>query len=412
MRVVHLNTYTGGGAFRGSFRLHMGLRALGVDSLMLTRERTDNPDLLSIKGLGNRLAFMLASRMEQRALAAYPQRQKGAVWSINSIPDGIASVVNGLKVDVVHCHWIGAGFVPLGAFSRFTSPVVWTLRDWWTITGGCHLPQDCTRYQDRCGACPQLGSQDENDLSRRTWEHKQQYWQHANFKLVALSRGLSDCARASGLFRDRPVEVIPNGLDLTIYRPIDRAAARTVLGLPRDRPLVAFGAMFNTSDYNKGFHLLQPALQQLASTRQDTELVVFGATSARHAADFNMPIHFLGTLRDDLTLALAYSAADVFVSPSLQENLPNTVLEALACATPCVAFRIGGQPDLIDHRQNGYLAEPYEVNDLAAGIRWVLEDRERWTRLSQAARQKVEREFEISLIARRYKRLYEELVSG
>jgi glycosyltransferase involved in cell wall biosynthesis len=387
----------------------MGLRDLGVDSLMLTRERTNNPDLLSIRNASKRLALMLASRMEQRALAPYPQRQMNAVWSTNAFPDGIVPIVNQLEADVIHLHWIGAGFLPIGAVPRFNRPIVWTQHDSWAFTGGCHLPADCVRYKDRCGNCPQLNSKREYDLSRQVLERKLHRWQKTPLTIVTPSRWLASCSQASSLFQNRRIEIIPYGLNLDVYRPIDRDVARTALGFPQDCPLVAFGAMLSTSNHNKGFHLLQPALQQLTNNGLHFEVVVFGAKEPPQPPNFGTRSHYLGVLQDDISLALLYSAVDVFVSPSLQENLPNVVLEALACGTPCVAFNIGGQPDLIDHKQNGYLAQPYEVDDLAAGIRWVLENEDH-AKLSHSARQKVEQNFDMKIITRRYVDLYRELV--
>jgi glycosyltransferase involved in cell wall biosynthesis len=230
--------------------------------------------------------------------------------------------------------------------------------------------------------------------------------------IVTPSQWLGDSAKASSLFGDRRVEVIPYGLDTEIYRPIEQKTARELLKLPQDKQLVLFLSLNATSDQRKGFHLLQPALQQLSqSGRQDQlELMVVGASVPENPPELGFKAHYLGVLGDDLTLALAYSAADVFVAPSLQDNLPNTVLEAIACGTPCVAFDIGGMPDMIDHQQNGYLAKPFVIEDLTEGIRWVLADSTRLKTLGQNARAKAEQEFALKIQARRYQKLYQEIL--
>jgi glycosyltransferase involved in cell wall biosynthesis len=220
------------------------------------------------------------------------------------------------------------------------------------------------------------------------------------------------CAQASSLFRDTRVEVIPNGIDVNRFRPIDRHAARELLTLPQDKKLVLFGAKGATSDRNKGFHLLVQALRELAvSTRSETvELLVFGSSEPDHAPDLGYRAHYLGWQHDDISLALLYAAADVFVFPSMQESLGYTTMEAMACGTPCVAFRQGGVPDLIDHRENGYLADPFEPADLARGITWVLEEAEYRTELSLRARAKVEEGFAQEKIADRHLALYREIL--
>jgi glycosyltransferase involved in cell wall biosynthesis len=206
--------------------------------------------------------------------------------------------------------------------------------------------------------------------------------------------------------------VIPNGIDTSRYRPIDRSVARDLLQLPQTRHLVLFGALAATSDRRKGFHLLQLTLQRLsqAGWGDRLELVVVGADAPQHPPEFGLKVHYLGQVQDDLSLAMIYSAADVCILPSIQENLSNMVMESLACGTPCVAFDIGGMPDLIEHQRNGYVAQPYAIEDLAQGIAWVLDSRERCSQLGQRARQKVEQEFTQVLQAQRYQALFAEIL--
>jgi glycosyltransferase involved in cell wall biosynthesis len=196
-----------------------------------------------------------------------------------------------------------------------------------------------------------------------------------------------------------------------VYKPTNKGVARELLGLPHDKQLILFGSLRTTSDRRKGFHLLQSALQDLSKTdwKDRLELVVFGYSQPENPPDLGFKIHYLGTLNDDLSLTLSYSAADVFVAPSMEDNLPNTVMESMACGTPSVAFKIGGMPDMIEHKKNGYLAQPYEVKDLAQGIVWVLENEERYHKLSYRAREKVEQEFTLEIQAHRYLSLFEEI---
>jgi glycosyltransferase involved in cell wall biosynthesis len=181
--------------------------------------------------------------------------------------------------------------------------------------------------------------------------------------------------------------------------------------LPQDKQLILFGSLKATGDKRKGFHLLQPALRDLSKSgwQDRLELVIFGASEPDNPPDFGLKAHYLGTFSDDLSLALVYSAADVFVLPSTQENLANTVMEAIACGTPCVAFNIGGMPDMIEHQKNGYLAQAYKNEDLAQGIAWVLENEERHQKLSHRACEKAQQEFTVEIQARRYLSIFTEI---
>ncbi len=211
----------------------------------------------------------------------------------------------------------------------------------------------------------------------------------------------------------QPCKVIPNGIDLECFRPIDRKLARDLLGLAPDRRYVLFGAMSSTSDSRKGFQFLQPALQALAAKpghAAKTELLVFGANAPASPPNFGLPERYMGIMRDEISLALLYAAADVFVAPSMQDNLPNTLVEALACGTPCVAFEIGGMPDLVEHGYTGYLAKSFCTSELAQGICSVLEvDPDAYRR---ACRDKAERIFSDRSVARNYLSFYKEVLDG
>lgn len=285
----------------------------------------------------------------------------------------------------------------------------------WAFTGGCHYTQDCDRYLSSCGACPQLGSQKESDLSRWIWRRKAKTYKNLNLTIVTPSLWLGKCAKSSTLLKDFRVECIPNGIDTEIYRPMDKSLARDALRLPQDKKLILFGSLRATSDRRKGFHLLQGALQELRNSddlRDSTELVVFGSSEPSDPPKFGFKTHYLGSFNDDLALSFVYSAADVFVLPSIQENLANTVMEALACGTPCVAFDIGGMPDMIEHQQNGYLAEPYQTDSLAKGISLLIRDSSPYNYLSIRAREKVEKEFSLETQANLYSLIFKTIKSS
>jgi glycosyltransferase involved in cell wall biosynthesis len=414
MNILQLNTSdAGGGAATAATRLCRGLKNLDVDCRMLVQFAGSSAEgVIGPRTLLGRLGAAFRCGLDTLPVRGYRSRPPG-IFSPAVVPDRLDKQVAGLDPDIVHLHWLGFGFCRLESLLRLGRPLVWTLHDSWAFTGGCHLPGACTRYREMCGACPMLGSRRENDLSRRVWERKQRAWRGVDLTVVAPSRWMAERARSSSLLGDCRIETIPNGLDTARFKPIGKHAAREILNLPSDKKLVMFGAFFATTERNKGFHLLQPALRDLAAQGwgDTTELVVFGVSRPAAPPDLGMKCHYVGHLHDDVALALHYAAADVFVAPSLEENLPYTVMEALACGTPCVAFRVGGIPELIDHERNGYLATPYETGDLARGIAWVLEDDGRREELARRGRQKVEREFDLEMVVRRHLALYEELLA-
>jgi glycosyltransferase involved in cell wall biosynthesis len=412
MNVLMLNTFDDvAGADRSARRLQQGLRRLGVDASLLVQFRYgDGSDILCSASPARLLLRRLKLYLGMLPVRLYPHRPENN-FTPALLPDRLPAQVARLAPDIVHLHWLGAGFCGIKSIGRFDRPLVWTLHDSWPFTGGCHVPGDCRKYRERCGACPVLGSRREADLSRWTWRRKRQAWRQLRPILVAPSRWLADCARASSLFRDCQVEVIPNGLDTEAFRPMDQQVAREQFGLPRDRPVVLFGAVNALTDPNKGWQLLQPALKLVSEQLPDALLAVFGAAAPAVQPDVGMPMVFLGRLRDEASLVAAYSAADVFVAPSLQESFCQTVLEAMACGTPAVAFGATGPLDVVVHQECGYLAQPYESADLARGILWVLGDRERHARLVRQARQRAEDEFGLDRVAAQYLLIYREMLA-
>ena len=428
--VLHLNTFDiKGGAARAAYRLHWGLRTIGVDSYMLVqRKKSSDPTVLGPHSTIGRGTGYLRELIDLLPLKFYrPPADVHLQWGLGWFPWRVAGKVRKQDPNIIHLHWVGGGFLPIAEMAKFDRPVVWTLHDMWAFTGGCHYAGDCTRYMKACGACPGLDSKKETDPTRKNWQKKKKAYMGMNLTVVTPSRWLAQCAGQSPLLKDCRIEVIPNGLDLDVFKPREKQALREQLSLPRDKKLVLFGAVSSTSDRRKGFHLLQPALRFLSGNRmaERTELLVFGASEPENPPDFGLPTRYLGSVPDEQDLALLYGASDVFVAPSVQDNLPNIVVEALACGTPCVAFDIGGMPDMIEHKQNGYLARPFETKDLAKGIEWVLHGKNKskkrsdtkqnlqnHTVLSQKARKKAEETFELTHAASRYRDLYKELIDA
>ncbi|WP_375472625.1 glycosyltransferase family 4 protein [uncultured Nostoc sp.] len=413
MKILHISTHDiSGGAARAAYRLHTGLQDIGLQSQMLVQEKYSNDKMVIAPKI--RLFQGIAKAkltVESLPLKLYRQK-KNTPFFTQWLPDRVIPKVAQINPDIINLHWISGGFMQIETFAKLKRPLVWTLHDMWGFTGGCHVTGECDRYKVFCGACPQLNSGNEWDLSRWVWQRKVKAWKNLNLTLVSPSSWLAECAHSSSLFQNLRIEVIPHGLDTQKYRPINQHFAREALNLPQDKKLILFGAIEATSDRNKGFHLLQPALQELSKSgwKDDLEVVIFGASQPENPPDLGFKSHYLGHLHDAISLTTVYSAADVMLVPSLQESFGQTASESFACGTPVVAFNSTGLKDIVDHQQNGYLAKPYEIEDFGKGITWVLENEQRLQKLSFYARDKAEQEFTLELQARRYSALFQEIL--
>lgn len=416
MRILHLSTNdTAGGAARAAYRLHQGLRHAGHDSRMLVMNRSsDDPSVVAFRSPRHPLA-RVRRHLRRQAINADVARYQGTrpaglePFSDDRSMHGADLMAQIPGCDVINLHWV-AGFIDLAgvlpALAR-RAPLVWRLSDSNPFTGGCHYDDGCERFTQQCGACPQLGSRDANDLSRQVHSRKRQALAripHGRLQIVALSRWIADEARRSSLFRDLPISVIPNGIDTHIFAPGDRAAARTDLAIPHGAQVVMFSAG-SVNNRRKGFAELVAALAGISAEQQVVLLSLGGGKPV-----INAPLQHihLGHLADDRQIAAAYSAADLFVIPSLQENLPNTALEAMACGIPVVGFDAGGIPDLVRHRHTGLLAPVGDISGLRQQIQILLDAPDLRGAFGAAGREVVVREYTPATQVARYLSLYEQ----
>lgn len=379
LRVLHVNTEdVEGGAARAAQRIHKALWGIGVDShVLVLNQRESAPHVL--QGLNraqqelHRVKLALSVRRMRRQHT--PTNKE---WhSLNWLDSGLANWINRSNFDVVNLHWVGAEMLSVEEIGRIRKPLVWTMHDMWPICGAEHYDdlQYPGRYRSSYTAATRPPNQTGPDLDAWVWRRKRKAWANQHIHLISPSRWLAECVSNSSLMTHQRCSVIPNCLDTHCFKHIDRQQARQILCLDPTKRYVLFGAMSSTNNLRKGFHLLQPALRRLSSVAgmaDRTELLVFGAHTPSQPPPFGLKAHYLGNFQDEVSLALLYAAADVFVAPSLMDNLPNTVLESIACGTPCVAFDVGGMPDLIEHGINGWLAPPFSADALAQGLEEIL----------------------------------------
>jgi glycosyltransferase involved in cell wall biosynthesis len=412
MKVLIVSTYDiQGGAARAAHRLHKALLGQNVDSQMLVQSKSsDDFTVIGPQSKVQKAFAKLRPTLDSLSVRKYKDRTK-TPFSPSRVPfSDVVDKINNINPDIVHLHWIVGGILRIEDFAKIKVPIVWSLHDMWAFTGGCHYDEECGAYQKQCGTCPVLGSNKLQDLSRKVWLRKQAtFGKMANLNIIGLSKWLADCAKQSSLFKGTPVFNLPNPIDTDAFAPLDKQQARAFLNLPQDKKLILFGAIGAVSDPRKGFKELAEALTHLDA--DNTELVVFGSSQPKTSQGFKQKAHYLGQLYDDVSLRVLYSAADVMIVPSLQENLSNAIMESLACGTPVVGFAIGGNSDLIVHQITGYLAKPYNVTDLAQGIEWVM-NASNCREISQSSREKVLREFDSQVVAKRYIDLYNQIIKG
>lgn len=413
MKIVHFSqSDSRGGAARASLRLHTFLRSCGVDSRM--RVGVKRTDLVSVQGPSGKL--MQGVNIIRPTLGRMIMRlQKSNNYNLHSpavIPSGLVNAKSLSEVDIINLHWVCGEFLSIEDIGEINKPCVWTMHDMWPFCGAEHLAPvtENARWVQGYTSKNRSSLDKGLDVNRWVWHRKLRAWKRP-MQLVAPSRWLADCVMSSSLMREWPVTVIPNVVDTHQFQPWDKDFSRAILGLPREAKLVLFGAMGGISDPNKGWDLLVSAFHQISGLGK-IEAVIFGQSQPNTPPDLGMPIHWLGYLNDDVTLSLAYSAADVMIVPSRQENLPQSGTEAQSCGCPVVAFDCTGLRDVVANRETGYLATAYESSDLADGIRWVLEDETRQAHLSSAARARALRLWSPQAVMPQYLRLYESVIKS
>ncbi len=413
VKVLVVNTSDiNGGAARAAYRLHKSLLSQKVDSQMLVQ--TKNSDDFTIQELGSSKLkqglYRLRPPLDRIPASFYKSKTKALFSSSWFGFSNIIDKINEINPDIVHLHWICGGMLKIEDIAKIKAPIVWSFHDMWAFTGGCHYSDTCMKYEKECGTCAELGSNKHKDLSFKNFYRKQKIFsQIENMTIVGLSQWLTTCSQNSFLLKDKRHVTLPNPIDTNVFKPLDKEITRDLWNLPKDKKLILFGATNATSDARKGFHKLHKALSKIEV--EDIELVIYGSSVPKKSFEFGFTTHYVGILSDDISLITLYSAVDVMVVPSLQENLSNAILESLSCATPVVGFNIGGNGDMIEHKNTGYLAEPLNTNDLANGVIWTLNN-EKYKDLSNNARNKVLREFDSKIVSQKYIKLYKEIIHG
>ncbi|MDR1698853.1 MAG: glycosyltransferase family 4 protein [Prevotellaceae bacterium] len=417
MKILFLSTSEqNGGAAIAASRLMQALNKSGHDAKMLVRDKqTNNPNVISIDTSWLKTKINLLRFAWERGVIFVNNRfSKKNLFAISIANTGTDISRHSLVkwADIIHLHWINQGFLSLKNIEKLIQtgkPIVWTMHDMWACTGICHHAYECEHFKKNCGICPFLHTPKANDLSHKIFQ-KKAFVKKSDIRFVAVSNWLKRMAESSGITKNSVIQVVPNVIDTDIFKPENKIATRASLAWEADKKIILMGAAALNNSI-KGFGYLCKALSILTkkSNANDYLLVLFG--SIKNNPDFlaNLPVPHchVGSISDPRQLAKLYQAADVTVVSSLYETFGQTISEAMACACPAVSFNNSGQTDIIDHKQNGYLATYKSADDLAKGIEFCLENMER---LSRAAREKVLGQYSEKVVAKRYLELYSQLI--
>ena len=408
MKILILSTSDiDGGAARAAYRLHTSLLDAGIESQMLVKDKHSiDPTVLcisnskiqkGINALRPSIDRINVNRYKPRSL--FSQSWAGF--------NGISEQVNRINPDIVHLHWICGGLIRIEDIANIKAKIIWNCHDMWPFTGGCHYDEYCGKYKTGCGSCPILESSKKNDLSRAVFRRKlATYKKMKELIVVGSSKWISTCARESRLFSDKKVITLKNCINTKLFKPIDKNIARDLFNIPKNKKVILLSAMNVIGDARKGARELFEAVNML-----DIEgaIVVVAGSEKSQVLDIKYPLYHIEPLKDEVSLSLMYNIADVLIVPSLQENLANSIVEGLSCGIPVVAFNIGGNPDLIEHKIDGYLAKDFSTRDLAFGIEWVL-SHENYSKLSNSARGKILNEFDSHNTVQKYIKIYRGLL--
>lgn len=414
MRVLIVNTSerTGGAAVAAN-RLMEALNNNGIKAKMLVRDKETSKLTVVTIPPSWKLQWNFLWERFIVWLHLHLRRQHLFDVDIANTGSDITQLREFQEADIIHLHWINQGMLSLKNIRKILTSgkqVVWTMHDIWPATAICHLTFDCHQFEVQCRQCRLLpGGGSQNDLAAKVWHQKQQMLQGKHITFVACSQWLASEARKSGLLKGQIITSIPNPINTNIYRPLDKKKVREEFGLPTDKRLILFVSQRATNPYKGMQYLTEACLlleQQYPGMKEETGVVILGGHAEEVTSLLPFESYPLGYVNDEKRIVKVYNAADIFVLPSLSENLPNTIMEAMACGTPAIGFHIGGIPEEIDHQLTGYVAAYRDAADLAKGIRWVLYETKS-EEISAACLKKVKHNYSQQSVAQRYIDIYE-----
>lgn len=421
MKVLHIiPDVNAGGASKGTYRIHHAVKSLGIDSHLLVLKKNFEESNIEnvnagISGWIGRKIYKEINRYLNKPFSEF-QTENQALHSFGLAKRGLINKINRSDADIIHLHWI-ANILSIEDIGNITKPIAWTFHDMWPICGAEHYVMDdseTARFRVGYLKSNQPSYETGPDFNRLTWERKLASWKDKTFHIATCSHWLADCARSSPLFQNGSIRGINYPLDVEkTFTPFPKEAARNLLNLPQDKKIILAGAIDSVNSFYKGGDLLKEAISHIANSgRKDIVVALFGEKSETQFTDWALPVFNVGRIYDEQLLGKLYSAADVVIMPSRQEAFGQVASEAQACGTPAVVFNKGGPIDIVAHKETGYLAKPFDTQDLANGICWVIDEQTKGDHLSQNSRQRAVSLFAPEVAGQKYVQMYENMLKS
>lgn len=397
--VLHINTSdSGGGAAKITHDLFSIQQKKGLNARMLVASKKRNDQaIFEIKKSTSRKQHFLEFAQKKMQWQDFFHESSFEILNFEIFRES----------DIIHLHNLHINYFSLLAIPSFSEskPIVWSLHDMHSITGHCAHSFNCEKWENGCGNCPQLDSYPalSIDTTDWIWKTKQKIYEKSNLNIVVLSDWLRKKVEKS-ILSNQKITTIYNGIDTTTYKQSDKKEVRKKLGIPLDSTVVLFSADMGINNPYKGGEFVK----NIMDTNVDQDILFInigsGKTVEKRQNNWNIPY-----VTDPHEMALYYSSSDLYLYPTLADNCPLVVLEAMACGLPILTFDTGGVPELVLHMETGYVASYQSKEDLQKGFSLLIENKELRNSMGNIAMNRVHEKFTIEIMNENYLKLYTEI---
>lgn len=416
MKILHLcGGSLNSGATLGATALHKGLLELGADSQLIFSKGGKSESIPAADPFFgspiSRKLFDLSTKWIEPRILKHETQQKRPGLSIGKVGHPFFLKRKQVEAaDIIHLHWINSRFIRIKAIQHFNKPIVWTIRDAWPYTGGCHYTNDCERYKTGCGQCPLIQSTDPDDISSKVVNSKKTDLPHG-IRYIALSNWTAKQAQESYLLRDESVQVILNNIDDLFFSPPTgtKEEARKQFNIPSGKVIILAGAAKLDSSF-KGYSELLPKIRKIEG--QNCHLVTFGRISKKLQSAIQIDATHLGSINSMEQLRELYHASDIFIAPSTQEAFGKTLAEAGACGLPVICYDIGGPKDIVIDGITGYRVSVGDIDKLIEKTLKLAAHPEKRKDMGEAASAHTRKHFTPRIVAQQHREIYQNLLDS
>lgn len=408
MKIIHLNqSSTDGGAARAAYRIHKSLLYQNVESRLFSNSGSVQENYIIYPSSNFHKISVFIKQKFEVLIVRFLNKSPFLPKSFSIFTSRYPKILNNTDTDIINLHWINNGMISIKDISKIKKPIVWTLHDMWPFCGTDHYTD--SDYWKKASLL-------NNSIVHKTFideiilYYKKNCWEKP-ITIITPSNWLANCVKESNIMNKWPVYVIPNPIDCDVWKPIDQNFCRQCFGLSPDTKVILYGAIGGIADPRKGFRLLKETLTKLNNKSSEYTVLIFGSQIIDHEfQNLGFKIIYLGHLYDDLTLNIAYCAADVTIVPSIKEAFGQTASESITCGTPVIAFGATGLLDIICHKYNGYLVKPFDTDDMAGAILWIFSSKEKLAEIKVNCRKFALDNFSYSVVSKKYLEVYNSIL--